>query len=135
MQNSKLTSVLVKYNNENMGTWKKHSEKSGKDFYSINVPAKQASNRISFILQPKFVYTDEKKNKETGTIGNQNIYIMKEWEYNLNVYNVDSKVGTNKKITGVQVLDLIKANVTPVEFIQTTDKKEEADVEASIIGL
>ncbi len=95
-----LTSVLIAYNNKDAGTWLKTSSKTGKEFYSISIPSKQKNLRVNFVVAPKYVYRDTKKNEKTGDLGNQQIYLFKEWNYQLNIYNVDTKKAETKDLTG-----------------------------------
>ncbi len=108
----KTTSTLVKYNNENMGTWKNVSKK-GKEFYSLQIPAKANHKNISisFILDTKFVYTDAVLNKKTTTLGNQNIYIINEWDYTLNIYNKTTKIADEKIIKGNELVKFLEKNI------------------------
>ncbi len=73
-----LTSFLVKYNNNFLGTYKKFSEKSKNYFYSLVVPTADDNLIVSFVLATKFVFQDKTANLKNGTLGNQNIYIIKE---------------------------------------------------------
>ncbi len=108
----KSTSTLVKYNNENMGTWLNVSKK-GTEFYSLQIPAKPNHKNISisFILPKQFVYTDAVLNKKTTTLGNQNIYIINDWDYTLNIYNKTTKIADEKIIKGNELVKFLEKNI------------------------
>ncbi len=122
MSTNNLTSTLLKYNNKDMGTWLKKSVKSGKNFYSIVVKTDDENLNVSFILAPKFVYRDEKMNLETGSLGNQNIYIINEWDYTVSVYDKTKKEATEKKVSGTKLIEIIKKNIREVNIVLTDSK-------------
>ncbi len=130
--NKPLTSVLIKYNNKEMGTWLKHSNKTGNDFYSLTLLSNEIKN-ISFVLATKFVFRDEKLNSKNNELGNQNIYIMNEWKYSVNVYDKETKQAQEKIVDGTTLVELIKKHVKGALTFKTKAKNNnDIDVEASL---
>ncbi len=122
-------SYKVNYNIKDLNTWLVEG-KQGKKFYSISLPEQVGIEmypgkkvKLSFTTSEKFVY-----NNDFGKAGDKSLFIIPNFEYNINVWDEENKVSLTATdqskiiISGKRMLEVIGQYVPNVKIIETKPK-------------